>query len=199
MSVTKKNAILHFMKTLGILSTDNPFYRWLAALGFLAMKITGWIPSSHVRGWLYRLMGMRIGKGSHIYSGSEIRRPFGVTIGSGTSIGHGAVLDGRGGLTIGDNVNLSSGVWIWTMEHDLNSPHFDVRTSPVKIGNYAWLSCRVVILPGVTVGEGAVVAAGAVVTKDVEPYTLVGGVPAKKIGERRRDLSYDVSAYTPMI
>jgi len=199
MSVKKKNASIIFLRSLELFSAGNPLYRWIAACGFIALKIISWVPSSHVRGWLYRLMGMRIGHGSHIYSGAEVRRPFGVTIGTGTSIGHGAVLDGRGGLTIGNNVNLSSGVWIWTMEHDLNSPHFDVRTAPVKIGDYVWLSCRTIILPGVTIGAGAVVAAGAVVTKDVEPYTVVGGIPAKKIGERRRDLDYDVSSYTPMV
>ncbi len=82
------------------------------------------------------------------------------------------------------------GVWIWTMEHDPQDPLYRVKGGPVIIEDYVWISCRVVILPGVTIGEGAVVAAGAVVTKDVAPYTIVGGVPAKEIGTRTKDLRY---------
>ncbi len=173
--------------------------RWLGGLAFLVLAIAGRIPSNHARLLVYRMFGMKIGRGSHIYMGAEVRSPHRSRIGSGCSIGHGAILDGRGRLTIGNNVNLSSGVWIWTMEHDPNSPTFAVRHQPVVIGDFAWLSCRVVVLPGVTVGEGAIVAAGAVVTKDVEPYAIVGGVPARRIGERSRDLRYDLSVYTPMI
>jgi acetyltransferase-like isoleucine patch superfamily enzyme len=76
------------------------------------------------------------------------------------------------------------------MEHDPQSGTYTTQGGPVVIEDYAWVSCRVVILPGVTIGRGAVVAAGSVVTKDVAPYTIVGGVPAKKIGDRNRDLTY---------
>ena len=84
------------------------------------------------------------------------------------------------------------GVWIWTMEHDPQDSYYGVKGGAVTIEDYAWISCRVVILPGVTIGKGAVVAAGAVVTKDVAPYTIVGGVPAKKIGTRTKDLRYQL-------
>lgn len=163
------------------------------------LKVVGWLPSHRLRLLLYRVFGMQIGRGSHIYMGAEIRAPRWIKIGTGTSIGHDAILDGRGRLTIGNNVNLSSGVWIWTRSHDVNSPTFAGTRAPVIIEDYAWLSCRVVILQGVTIGEGAVVAAGAVVTKDVESYTIVGGVPAKKIGERPRGLKYELSEYIHMI
>jgi acetyltransferase-like isoleucine patch superfamily enzyme len=76
------------------------------------------------------------------------------------------------------------------MEHDPQSSNFGSVSEPVVIEDYAWLSCRSVVLPGVTVGKGAVVAAGAVVTKPVEPYTIVGGVPAKPIGKRTANLEY---------
>lgn len=82
------------------------------------------------------------------------------------------------------------GVWIWTMEHDPQDPYFRAQGAPVIIEDYAWISCRVTIMPGVTIGKGAVVAAGAVVTKDVPPYAIVAGVPAKIIGERTKDLRY---------
>jgi len=103
-------------------------------------------------------------------------------------------LDARRGLVIGNYVNFSSEVMIWTLQHDHNSPTFADKGGKVVIGDRAWISCRAIILPGVTIGEGAVVAAGAVVTKDVAPYTIVGGIPAKEIGKRNRDLTYELGS-----
>ena len=79
----------------------------------------------------------------------------------------------------------------------MNDPEFGVKGAPVIIEDYAWVSSRTTLLPGVTIGKGAVVAAGAVVTKSVEPYTVVGGVPAKKIGERSKELNYKLSSSVP--
>jgi len=134
---------------------------------------------------------MKIKKNVVIYYGFEIRKPWAIEINDNSVIGYKCVLDGRNGIYIGKNVNISSEVMIWTMQHDYNEEGFGPVGGKVSIGDYAWLSTRCIILPGVTVGEGAVVAAGAVVTKDVEPYTVVGGVPAKKIGDRTRRLSYN--------
>lgn len=197
------SGIKQVLKIFGLLPVTKSFYKWLSPvlipIEFLTLKFTGHIPSHHIRNLIYRIFGMRIGRGSHIYGCAEIRNPRGIRIGAGTSIGHYAILDGRGGLVIGNNVNLSSGVWIWTVEHDVASPDFKANSASVVIEDYVWLSCRVTVLPGVTVREGAVVAAGAVVTKDVEPYTIVGGIPAKKIGERPRGLHYVLSKYIHMI
>jgi acetyltransferase-like isoleucine patch superfamily enzyme len=121
-----------------------------------------------------------------------------VDIGEGSIVGHRAILDGRLGITIGKNVNISTGVWIWTVQHDHQDPYFRDVGGPVKIGDNAWISCRAILLPGVTIGEGAVVAAGAVVTQDVDEYTVVGGVPAKKIGERCRDIKYSLADGSPI-
>jgi acetyltransferase-like isoleucine patch superfamily enzyme len=85
------------------------------------------------------------------------------------------------------------GVWIWTLEHDPQDPNYAAVGGAVIIEDFVWISCRAIILPGVTVGEGAVVAAGAVVTKDVEPFSIVGGVPAKVIGVRNRNLTYKLN------
>jgi len=101
-------------------------------------------------------------------------------------------MDGRRGIILGRNVNISSGAWIWTLQHDMHDPDFKVVGGPVKIGDRAWICSRSMILPGVEVGEGAVVSAGAVVTKSVDPYAIVAGVPAKKIGDRKRNLRYEL-------
>jgi acetyltransferase-like isoleucine patch superfamily enzyme len=163
-------------------------------------RAVGWIPSHHLRLLAYRrLFRMSIGPGTTVYRAPEIRKPSRIEIGRNTVIGNGAVLDGRGGLRIGDNVNFSSGVWVWTMQHDKDSADFAAEAAPVVIGDRAWLSCRTTVLPGVTIGTGAVVCAGAVVTSDVAPYTVVGGVPAKPIGDRSRDLTYTLTGRIPLL
>jgi acetyltransferase-like isoleucine patch superfamily enzyme len=163
-------------------------------LRMVALDLIGQLPSAVLRHAGYRRMGMAIGARSRVYRGLEVRFPGRVTIGDSTMIGFDSIIDGRAGVTIGNNVNFSSEVAIWTLQHDPQARDFDARGGPVVIEDDAWLSFRCTILPGVTIGRGAVVAAGAIVTKDVEPYTMVGGIPAKQIGERTRDLDYDLGA-----
>ena len=162
------------------------------ALLYLSLKMLGHIHSQWFRRFvLRRLFGADIASSAILYGGFEIRSPRKLRIGADTVIGHRATLDARGGLTVGKNVNLSSEVMIWTAQHDYRDSEFGTMFKPVAIEDYAWLGPRCIILPGVTIGEGAVAAAGAVVTKDVEPYTVVGGVPAQKIAERPKGLNYN--------
>lgn len=125
-------------------------------------------------------------KNVRLYEGFHIRNPKGITIEDGVSIGPKVLLDGRKGLHIGKNAVLGYECIIWTLNHDYNDINFCGKGAPVKIGDYAWICSRSIILPGITIGEGAVVASGAIVTKDVPPYTIVGGIPAKKMGMREQ-------------
>jgi acetyltransferase-like isoleucine patch superfamily enzyme len=159
------------------------------SLMWLLLGFTSIIPLRFVRHAILRALGMKINK-AILYGTFHIRKPSKISIDEGTVIGHGVTLDGRNGIKIGKNVNFSSEVMVWTMQHDYNDPSFSASGGGVVIEDYAWISVRVTILPGVTIGEGAVVAAGAVVTKDVEPYTVVGGVPARKISTRNKNLNY---------
>lgn len=152
----------------------------------------GSVPSHRLRNACYRKAGMTLPASSSIHWRAEFYAPEGIVVGEHVTIGDSAFLDGRSGLTIGDNVNLGSHVSIYTREHDVNSPTFAETGAPVVIGDRAWVSSHSVVLPGVTVGEGAVVAAAAVVTKDVAPYTIVGGNPARFIAERSRELTYEL-------
>ena len=133
----------------------------------------------------------KIGRHSSIHRGARFYEPNKITIGDNCVIGPVCFLDGRGGIAIKNNCVLGGGTWIFTAEHDVNSPTFDVISSPVIIDDYVWTGSRALILPEVTLGKGCVVSAGAVVTKNVEPYAIVGGIPAKKIGERTKDLNYN--------
>ena len=154
------------------------------ALEMALLKSISYVPLHAVRVAAVRAAGADLGPGVVLYHGFEIRRPQKLSIGAGSSIGNGAILDARGGLTIGEHVNFSTGVNVWTGEHDWRSPDFAYRTAPVTIGDHVWISTRATILPGAVIGDGAVVAAGAVVTGEVPPSALVAGVPATVIGER---------------
>ncbi len=149
------------------------------------LHLIGWFPSHHVRRFFFRLAGMQIGAGSTLHMGARFYNPAQIHIGTDTIIGEGAVLDGRAHLQIGDHVDFATEVMVYNAQHDIESPTFAAEVAPVIIHDYVFVGPRAIILPGVTIGKGAIVAAGAVVTKDVEPYAIVGGVPAKVIGERK--------------
>lgn len=150
------------------------------------------IPSHTVRqSWYRRVLGWQIGPRATILMGQHIQmagiRTSGrkVNIGRGTVINHGCLLYTTGGLIIGENVSISSGVWLVTGTHDMNDPLFPDSYKPIVIGHHAWIGMRATILAGVTIGEGAVIMAGAVVTRDVPPYAVVGGVPARILTQRK--------------
>lgn len=153
------------------------------------LHIVGFIPSHYFRRFFYRLGGVKIGRGSAIHMGARFYNPWNIKIGKDSIVGEGVVLDGRGKLIIGDHVDIATEVMIYNAEHDVNAEHFaaveSVTLEPVIIEDYVFIGARAIILPGVTVKKGAVVGAGAVVTKDVPAFTIVGGVPAKPIGERK--------------
>ena len=166
----------------------------------LGLKLISIIPSHFVRNFLYKIIyRLRLGKKVTIYGGVEFRSPWRVYINHNSIIGHNCLLDGRKGLFIGKNVNISSGAWIWTLQHDVNDPSFKAVGKSVHIGDYAWICSRSIILPGVEIGEGAVVAAGSVVTKSIPPYSIAGGVPAKIIGKRSENLQYTLEHRIPFI
>ena len=129
-----------------------------------------------------------------LYSGTEIRNPSGLCIGKGSIIGDNAILDARAGIKIGKNVNLSSNVSIWTLQHDYRDPDFACNPNhygPVRIENRVWIGPNSIILRNVTIGEGAVVAAGSVVTHNIPPFELWGGVPARSLGKRPQNMRYE--------
>ncbi len=153
------------------------------------LKLIGYIPSHYIRRFFYRLDGIKIGKGSTIHMGAVFYFPEKIIIGEDSIIGENAVLDGRDKLKIGNHVDIASEVMIYNSQHNVNVENFagvhDVELAPIEIGDYVFIGPRAIILPGVKIGKGAVVGAGAVVTRDVPEFAIVGGVPAKVIGERK--------------
>ena len=135
---------------------------------------------------------MRVGKDSSIHRRCRMYAPFRIRIGDHTVVNYGVLLDGRRGLRIGNNVSVSGGSAILTLGHDVDDSDFALKGAQVTICDYVFVGSYARILPGVTVGEGAVVAAGAVVTRNVAPYTVVGGVPARHIRDRAQHLTYQL-------
>ena len=174
-----------------------PYKRWdeLFHNGWTRYMLfqVGMIPSHHIRRFVYKALGAEIGKNVVFHFRTEIRGIHRLKIGAGTIIGDNALLAAQRGLTIGENVNLSSNVSIYSGEHDHRDPYFrstPEKTRPITIGDRVWIGSNAIILTGVNIGEGAVCCAGCVVTKDVEPYNVVAGIPVKKVNERPRDLRY---------
>ena len=177
--------VLLINKYRSIKSKLKPGWEWWFTNSFLYN-----FPSKRFRNFMLRKMGMTFQGDARIYAGFHIRNPRGIVLGNGVSIGPKVLLDGRKGLTIEEGAVIGYGAIIWTLNHDYNDIHFCGKGAPVTIGRRAWICSNSIILPGITIGEGAVVASGAVVTHDVEPYTIVGGVPAKVIG-KRAEKEYD--------
>jgi len=159
--------------------------RVLRDLSLFFATLTGYIPSHVIRQVLYRnVFRVNIPSDSIIYWRCRFFNPGGVSIGHNSIIGNDSFLDGRNGIYINDNVNIGGEARLFTEQHDIKSSNFASIGSSIYIEDYAYIGSRVTILPGVKIGKGAVVASGAVVTKDVLPWTLVGGVPAKFIQNR---------------
>lgn len=157
----------------------------------LVERVIPSLPSRTLRNVFIRLSGVKASKNVCFYPGFTVRQPKGLVIEEGVSIGPKCLLDARRGLTIHKNAVIAYESIIWTLNHDYNDIHFKGKGAPSEIGEYAWICSRSIILPGVKIGKGAIVASGAIVTKDVPNFAIVGGVPAKIIGYREeKDYQY---------
>ncbi|GAC1429122.1 MAG: hypothetical protein NVSMB65_02430 [Chloroflexota bacterium] len=168
-----------------------------AALELLYNRVLTHVPVVPLRNVYLRRLGMRIGAHVYMFGGSEVLAPWNITLEGNCHIGRYCQLDGRGGITVGRNVVIASHCLLITADHDVAAPDFAGRLGGIIIEERVWLGSRATVLRGVTVGQGAVVAAGAVVVGNVEPWTIVGGVPARKIGERPRHQTYEIR-YGPL-
>lgn len=164
---------------------------WLDTVLYKLHLVSDLVPFWSFRRFVFSLYGLKIGSGSTVHMGTRFFNPAGIQIGEDSIMGFRSFLDGRAKLTIGNHVDIASEVMIYNSEHSIESEDFHATSAPVTIGDYVFIGPRAIILPGVKIGRGAVIAAGAVVTKDVPDFAIVGGVPAKVIGERQnKNLHY---------
>lgn len=168
-------------------------------LAFIYNRIIGRVPSRTLRRLFLAMWLQRLGQGSGVQLDCRFLNGRKVLLGQRNVINFGTLIDGRSyPVVVGDDVSIGPQATILTLGHDPQSPQFADKGGPVTIGDRAWIGYGALVLPGVTIGQGAVVAAGAVVTKDVAPYTIVGGNPARPIGEREQALDYRLS-YHPWL
>jgi acetyltransferase-like isoleucine patch superfamily enzyme len=166
----KQLSKLFFEEYLGFIVRPLPGYE-----GMLFRKIT------------YKLLFNRIGKKILIWPGVFLTHTYGISAGNCLSINAGTHIDGRGGVTIGDHVMIGPNVFIGSSNHHIKSsdgtPRFFLGhiNEPVKIGSNVWIGANAVICPGIVIGDNSIIAAGAIVTKDVPPSVIVGGNPANII------------------
>lgn len=189
MFVTKEGNSLNFKQALP--RVFNRIKNWFLDLELLLLSCVGYFPFHCWRRFCYRLAGMKIGRGSTIHMWSRFYQPKNISLGQDTIVGDHVFLDGRASLSIGSHTAIASQVLIYNSEHSIDDLNFKPIEAPVEIGDYCFVGARAIILPGVKIGKGAVVATGAVVTKDVPALSFVGGVPAKEIRKRRiKNLNY---------
>jgi acetyltransferase-like isoleucine patch superfamily enzyme len=164
----------------------------IRVLNYLTNYVVSHLPSFALRRlWYTRVLGATVDRhaGIHLgcrvwfYGPSQIRRS-GFRLGAYSRVNRDCRLDVRGGLHIADNVSISPEVTVITASHLADHPGFPVELRPVVIEDHVWIGTRAMILPGVTLGRGCVVAAGSVVTRDVPPLAIVAGIPARSVGVR---------------
>ena len=147
-------------------------------------------------GWL-RALGAEIGQGVCVFRGTSVIGAERLVLSDRAQVGFRVVLDARGGLTVAEDVLVSSDTQLITAKHNLDSADFERQVAPIVVADHAWIATRAIVLAGVTVGRGGVVAAGAVATRDVPPRTIVGGVPARPVSERAGGLEYRLDVRRP--
>lgn len=175
-----------FIHTINRIRLDGALY--------ITNRVVAHIPFHFIRLAFYRYyMGLEIDRGSNIFMEAWFEEKKNFRMGKNSIINQKCRLDNRGFIVIGDSVSISAEVCILTADHDPQSHDFSGSNRPVTIEDYVFIGTRAMILPGVTLGKGSFVAAGAVVTKNVDPFTIVAGVPAKPIGRRCSDLNYSAS------
>ena len=166
------------------LSRRNKLGRALWSVVWLLLFRPSPRPCFAWRRWLLRRFGARIGKGANIHASCRVWAPWNLEMGDSSCLAFAVDCYCVDRVRIGAHATVSQYSYLCTASHDIRDPHMRLVTAPIDIGDGAWVCAGVFVGPGVVLGEGAVAAARAVVVKDVEPWTVVGGNPAQFIGTR---------------
>ena len=141
---------------------------------------------------------MQISPGAFIMRKNYIINSNNLSLGKNSHINAFCIIDARAPIRIGNNTSISYKNSIITGSHEYNSEEFTGIFKPITIEDYVWIGAGCTVLQGVTIGKGAVICAGSLVNKDVEPYSIVAGIPAKTIGKRNQNLTYQCKGYSPL-
>jgi putative colanic acid biosynthesis acetyltransferase WcaF len=145
---------------------------------------SGWVPLYGIKRWLLRRFGALVGTGVVIKPHVRIKFPWRFRVGEHCWIGEDVWIDNLASVHLVNDVCLSQGAYLCTGSHDHRRVTFDLIVKPIVVESGAWIGARAVVLPGVTIRRGAVVAAGSVVTRDIPSGVIAGGSPCRAIGDR---------------
>lgn len=136
------------------------------------------------RAFLLRCFGAKVARGVHVYPDVKVWAPWNLILEEECGIGNGVILYSQGIITIGKRTVISQGAHLCAGTHDYTKPGFPLITMPITIGDHAWVAAEAFVHPGVTIGDGCVVGARSVVTKDMPAWMVCGGHPCKPLKER---------------
>lgn len=170
-----------------------------SVLAYVYNSMVGRLPMSAVRASYLKAYLGAFGDDSSIQGRCRFLNGRKVFLGARNVVNFGCLFDGRHyTIHTGADVSIGPEAAILTLGHDPHDAQFANKGGDVWIRDRVWIAYRAIILPGVTIGEGAVIAAGAVISRNVEPFAIMAGSPARKVGERNRDLTYRLS-YRPFL
>jgi acetyltransferase-like isoleucine patch superfamily enzyme len=202
--ISNRKKIKSFLRYIGLLSTASWILNFLLGIKNILRAFSFYaynsfftkFPSYTIRTfYLRRIIGISIGKNTSIHMGCFFAGK-NIIIGNNTVIARCCHLDGRVGLIkIMNNVSIAPETCIISLTHLTNSPTFETVAKEVIIEDYVWIGTRAMILPGVTMGKGSVLGAGSIATKDLAPYSIQAGIPAKEIGKRNENLNYSLNYF----
>jgi putative colanic acid biosynthesis acetyltransferase WcaF len=165
-------------------SLRNRLFRLLWNIVYVTLFRFSPKPLHRWRSFLLRCFKAKIGKGVHVYPGVNIWAPWNLEIGDETGIAGGVILYSQGKIKIGARAVISQGSHLVAGTHDYTDPGFPLITKPISIGNFVWVAAEAFIHPGITIGNGCVIGARSVVTKDMPEWMVCSGHPCKIIKER---------------
>lgn len=157
---------------------------WLAAQWLL---LASWLPGTAQRVFILRLFGARIGRGVCLKPGLRVKFPWRLHLGDHVWLGEDVWIDNLAEVRIGDHSCVSQGAYLCTGSHDWRSATFDLLTRPIRLEDQTWICAKAVVGPGVSVGQGAVLALGSVATADLAPWQVHQGAPARPLRPRQHD------------
>ena len=177
------------------MSTPDPFLRPAFSPGNRLCRLVWGIACAllfrfsprPLHGWrslVLRLFGAKLGRHCHIYPGARIWAPWNLICGDFASIADGASVYNPSPVTLGPHAIVSQEAYLCGATHDYEDPDFPLTSAEIHIGEYAWICARATVQPGITVGNGAVLALGSVATRNLDPWTVYAGVPARRIKQR---------------
>lgn len=167
-------------------SAGNRARRFLWGIAYLIFVRFTPRPMHAWRAGVLRLFGAKLARGVHIYPTAKIWAPWNLVCGDSATIGEDAIVYNPKLVRLGSHAIVSQYAYLCGATHDYQDPAFPLIAYEITLGAYSWICARATVQPGVTVGDGSVLALGSVATRDLEPWVVYGGIPARPLKERKR-------------